>query len=62
MLREAAGVAIPERLALNVPIQVTRAKLAVKINDRRTFDEVLANLNKTRIDPTELARVSASFG
>lgn len=56
-LREAAEVKIPERLRLNVPVQVDRAKLAARMGDRVAFDIAIANLAQTRIDPSELDRI-----
>lgn len=60
-LREATEVRISERLEHNVPVQVIKAKLAVKLRDQRMFDGAIANLSTTRIDPVELDRLRALF-
>ena len=60
-LREAAEVPVPDRLRHNVPVQVDRAKLATRIQDRAMFDAAMANLAATRIDPAELDRLRTHF-
>lgn len=62
LLREAASVVVPKQLVHNVPIQVTRAKLAIRIGNRAMFDSAVSNLAETRIDADELDRVRSSFG
>lgn len=46
---------LPGRLKHNVPVQVDRAKLAIRLGDRPLFEEAIASLAATRIDPGELA-------
>lgn len=61
LLREAAEVVIPDRLRYNVPVQVDRAKLAARIQDRAMFDAAIANLGATRIESFELDRLRTHF-
>lgn len=60
-MREAAQVQVPGRLRHNVPVQVDRAKLGVKLGNRNLFEEAIANLSETRIDPAELERLKTLF-
>jgi len=60
-MREAAQVQFSDRLRHNVPVQIDRARLSARLGNRKQFDEAIANLSETRINPTELERLKAQF-
>lgn len=59
--RQAAAVQVPPRLRQNVPVQIDRAGHAVRLGDRAAFDDAVAALERTRVDPSILEAIRASF-
>lgn len=61
LLAEGMQLKVPERWRLNVPVQVNRARMALKARNRLIFDEAIANLNQTRIEPLEIQRLQQQW-
>jgi tetratricopeptide (TPR) repeat protein len=59
LVRKAAEVRIPPKMARNVPVQIVLVRLSVAMRDRAAFDAAITNLAGTRIDPAELERQRA---
>jgi predicted Zn-dependent protease len=57
LFSEGLAVTVPERWKFNVPIQVNRARLAVKAGNEHLFNDAIQNLAGTRIDPQEVERL-----
>lgn len=57
MIQEAMAVPIPDRWQMNVPVQVTLARLAIAAGDQKRFDRALDRLAETLVNPVELSRL-----
>jgi hypothetical protein len=61
LIKNAFAIAVPDRWRKNVPVQMTRARLAVAAGDRALFDIVIGNLSSTLINRSEIEKLHAQW-
>jgi hypothetical protein len=60
-IKDALTISVPDRWRKNVPVQVTRARLAIAAGNKALFDLVIENLNSTLINRSEIERLRAQW-
>lgn len=60
-VKDALAISVPDRWRKNVPVQVTRARLAIAAHNKELLDTVLENLSSTLIHRSELEKLRAQW-